>query len=271
MYKSYEQLLDGRSRNGKPHFWNPTEVKKVPHTLIFDEDMECESSWNVNEAIQRVLALGLFLELPVGEWVMEGRKLELPKVAKTLLQTNIADEAKHDLGFRLAAKAYPIDNGIMEQARCISQEWLDSPEHPLAKARNAETGVFLAAGLSTMRLAGGTSLSKTAEDIALDEARHVATNERVLMDLNMSPQNPSISMRKLIRDTIDWLIGDLSIPGRFLGEEYNFDKKFILESSDELIKTGVAERLNNLLDIQVTQSPMEMSNASLYQRVFEIV
>lgn len=267
MYQSYEQLLNGRSYNGKPHFWNPSDIKPVPHTLIFDEDVECENEWKVNEAIQRTLALGLFLELPVGEWVMEGRKVNLPTIAKKLLQTNIADEAKHDLGFRLAARSYPIKNSILDEAEKISQIWLDSTEHPLVRARNAETGVFLAGGLAILRLAGGTSLSDMAEQIARDEARHVATNERVLMDLNMNPQSPSVSIRKMIKDTLDWLVGDLNIPGRFIGENFSFNKNFVLESSDELIETGIAKRLNNLLDIQVTQSPMEMSNSSLYQRI----
>ena len=269
MYQSYEQLLNRRSRNGKPHFWNPTEIKKVPHTLIFDEDLDCESEWNVNQAIQRTLALGLFLELPVGEWVMEGRKTNLPTVAKKLLQTNIADEAKHFLGFSLANKSYPIDKSVMDEAGLIAQAWLDSTEHPLIKARNAETGVFLAGGLAILRLAGGTSLADMAESIAVDESGHVAANNLVLADLNMSPYSPSLAIRELIDSTIDWLVGDLSIPGRFLGERYNFDKKFVMESSKELIETGVAKRLNDLLDIQVTQSPMEQSNSSLYSRVFE--
>ena len=270
MYQSYEQLLDGRSYNGKPHFWNPTEIKKVPHTLIFDEDLDCESEWNVNQAIQRTLALGLFLEMPVGMWISEGRKATLlPDVAKKLLQTNISDEARHDAGFRYAAKTYPIDQAVMAEAGLIAQNWLDSTENTITLARNAEVGVFLAGGLAILRLAGGTSLADMAEQIARDESRHVATNERVLSDLNMNPQNPSLAIRELVKSTLDWLVGDLSIPGRFLGESFKFDKKFVMESSDELIETGVAKRLNSLLDIQVTASPMEMSNSSLYSRVLE--
>ena len=267
----YQQLLDGRSTNGKPHFWNPTEIKKVPHTLIFDEDMDCESEWNVDQAIQRTIALGLHLEIPVGAWVTEGRRLEsqLPKVALKLLQINVSDEARHDAGLRYAAKAYPIDKSVMDEAGLIAQTWLDSTEHPLEKAMFAEVGVFLSGGLAILRLAGGTSLSDMAEQIARDEAVHVSTNSRVLRDLGMNPQNPSVEMRKIVNSTLDWLVGDLSIPGRFLGETYKFDKKFVMDSSKELIETGVAKRINELLNISVTASPMEMSNSSLYTRVFE--
>lgn len=271
MYQSYQQLLDGRSYNGKPHFWNPTEVKKVPHTLIFDEDMDCESEWNVDQAIQRTLAIGLLLEINVGEWVLEGRKLEsqLPKVALKLLQTNVSDESRHDAGIRYAAKTYPIDKSVMDEAETIANAWLSSNDHPLAKAMFAEVGVFLPCGLATLRLAGGTSLADVAEKIAVDEARHVSTNTLVLKDLDMNPRNPSQSMRSLIHDTINWLVGDLKIPGRFLGESFDFDKKFVMESSDELVETGIAKRLDSLLSIAVTASPMEMSNSSLYTRVFE--
>lgn len=267
----YQQLLDGRSTNGKPHFWNPNPIEAVPHTLIFDEDMDCQSEWNVDQAIQRTIALGLHLEIPVGTWVSEGRKLEsqLPKVALKLLQINVSDEARHDAGLRYAAKAYPIDKAIMNEAEMIANTWLDSPEHPLSKAMFAEVGVFLAGGLAILRLAGGTSLSDMAEQIARDEAIHVSTNSRVLRDLGMNPQNPNVDMRNIVNSTLDWLVGNLNIPGRFLGESFDFNKQFVVESSKELIETGVAKRINELLNISVTASPMEMSNSKLYSRVFE--
>ena len=269
---NYQTLSNSRSYYGKPHFWTPKAIKKVPHSLIFDEDAVCEESWGVTEAIQRTIALGLFLELPVGEWVLDGRKKEtanLPAVALKLLQRNVSDEAKHDQGFKFAASAYPVSTEIMHEAELIAEQWIYNSSHPLEKARNAETGVFLAAGLATLRLCGGTSLAGMSESIAVDESDHVATNELVLQDLNMNPQNPNKGLRDLISDTLDWLMGDLSIPGSFIGESYNFDKAFVMEASDSLIETGIAKRLNSLLDIQVTRSPMEEGNGDIYNRETE--
>lgn len=272
MPQTYESLLANRSYNGKPHFWDPKPIEKVPHSLLFDEDLVCENEWGVDEAIQRTLALGLFLELPVGEWVLDGRKRELnnlPESAKILLQTNIADEAKHDKGFRLANEAYFISKSVLSEAQGIANEWLSNVDHPLVKARNAETGVFLPAGLAILRLVGGKSLSDMAEQIARDESRHVTTNELAIRDLGFNPGSPTQSIRELIKVTLDWLVGDLNVPSDEIGELYDFNKAFIMEESDNLIERGIAPRMNLLFDVQINQSPMEMSNSSLYQRTVD--
>ena len=52
------------------------------------------------ETIKRALAIR-HMELPVGEFISQGLEKEVPEAARTLLESNVQDEIKHDraLGF----------------------------------------------------------------------------------------------------------------------------------------------------------------------------
>ena len=48
------------------------------------------------ETIKRALAIR-HMELPVGEFISQGLEKEVPEAARTLLESNVQDEIKHDL------------------------------------------------------------------------------------------------------------------------------------------------------------------------------
>lgn len=274
---TFKSLLESRSYlsdDGKlvPHFWRPEPMVKKPYTLFADDTMLVDESWNIDKVIQKIISLGLFLEMPVGEWVLEGRKRELsnlPKEALTLLQTNISDETAHDKGFKFAAKAYPVSSEIMNEASVIAEAWLSNKEHPLQKACFAETGVFLIS-LGVMRLVGGESLCSMAEQIARDESRHVSTNRGVLNALGMSVNVPPTSISNLVTDTLDWFLDGFSVPGDDIAEDFDFNKDFLMRSSASLIATGLAPAFDSVLNFQVHTLPFEVGNAKVYSRTTEV-
>jgi hypothetical protein len=267
---TFETIYQKRcTADGKPHFWNPQPMRVTPYCLYGDVDLPIESEWSVESAIEKVLALGLQLELPVGEWISElSRKEEsqFSPTLKLLLKSNIRDEAAHFKGFSDAVNIYGVSDSIARESEHIAKCWLEDTSTELEKACYAETGVFLVT-LSILRLAGGSELSKMAEEISKDETRHVSTNRGTMNLLGMDYTKPSRKLSGIIFDTIDWICGDLSIPGSELGEKFDFNNDFLQRSSMELIKTGIAKDLNNLMSIGVYSPPFENSNASLYSRV----
>jgi hypothetical protein len=265
---TYEKLYTQRCYNGVPHFWTPQDLQTQPFNLFSDETLPVDESWGVSAAVQRVIALALELEMPVGEWVGDFTRTEgsrVSKIAQTLLKSNIKDETFHFRGFEKASKAYPISDDITQEAQNIGQRWLTDPSQTIAKACFAETGVFLIS-LAILRLLGGKELANLAEQVSQDESRHVATNRGILVDLGESCTTPSNSLTTLIRDTLEWVAGDLCVPGKELCEEFDFDRDFLLRSSDSLVATGLAPELDELMNFQCHTLPFEVSNASMYTR-----
>ena len=265
---TYEKLYTQRCYNGVPHFWAPQEVLPLPFNLFSDETLPVCESWGVSEAVQRVIALALVLELPVGAWVGELTRTEssrISPVALKLLNSNIKDETFHFRGFERASKAYPISEKITREAQEIGECWTENSSSTIAKACFAETGVFLIS-LAILRLLGGKELANLAEQVSQDESRHVATNRGILVDLGESCTSPSLSLTALINGTLDWVAGDLCVPGKELCEDFDFNRDFLLKSSHSLVTTGLAPELDELMNFQVANSPFEVSNSSMYSR-----
>lgn len=273
MSVTFEQLYRDRcyEKESKmvPHFWNPLPLKEVPLTLFGSVNKKVRPEWGVEKTIQKVLALGLFLELPVGNWILELSRREsdsLSDALKLLLASNVRDEASHDKGIRYCAEQYPISDEIMKESETISQAWLTSGSTPIESACFAESGVFLAS-LSILRLAGGSELASVAEQISVDEFRHVATNRGVMELLGMNSTKPSSKMQSLISDTLSWVTEDLKIPGAWIGRKFDFNQDFLLRSSKEIVSEGIAGDLNDLLNFAVYKPPFEVSNVKNYSRV----
>jgi hypothetical protein len=265
---TYEKLYLQRCYNGVPHFWNPQDLTTEPYTVFGDDDFPVQEDWGVDTAIKKTIALALQLEMPVGEWVGDFTRKEgerVSPIAQTLLKSNIKDETFHFRGFQKAAQAYPISDKIMQESAYIGDRWLSDPSHTIAKACFAETGVFLIS-LAILRLLGGKELANLAEQVSVDESRHVATNRGILVDLGESCTTPTFSLIGLIRDTLDWVCDGLNVPGDVLGEDFNFNRDFLLASSDELIQHGTAKQLNELMSFAVHSLPFEVSNEALYTR-----
>ena len=86
----YEKLLN-RKRT-----WTPVKPTKG----VLKEGAE--------ETILRALAIR-HMELPVGEFIQEGLEKEVPDNARTLLESNVKDEIKHDLALGYIVDALGAD------------------------------------------------------------------------------------------------------------------------------------------------------------------
>ena len=68
------------------------------------------------EVIQRALALRC-LEIPVGDFITDAMKGELPEDAgcKELLESNVVDEVKHDIALDYAAQAHKVPEALKKK------------------------------------------------------------------------------------------------------------------------------------------------------------
>lgn len=264
LYRDRCMVIDGEL---KPTFWNPQPIPYEPLCLYGDEDNATEEAWNCEPAISRLIALGFELELEVGEFIREAGARDLPTdpYLKKLLQSNVADEAKHYKGFVYAKEAFPVPEKDLLVASGLRMGWQQQAEieHPLLVAMALEIGVFLPF-LGCSRLFGGKSLASLSRKIAEDEFRHVLTNRTLLDYMGIDAWRLPVQLDHLITQTIDWAIGDLAIPEDEVDVDFNLD--FVLEASRNLITTGEARDYDDVVFIADHVLPFEVSNASQYDR-----
>ena len=186
------------------------------------------------ETIYRALALR-HMELPVGDFINDALKNEVPKASVDLLRSNIKDEENHDLALGYIANAIGTDPKAEAEAQRLREAWVTHPDHTLLKALVAERAIFFVL-LPFFRFNGDAGLRTVSADISRDEQVHVSTNTLVCteMGLNYSP-----SLDKLRKATINWVMEPL---GRNPTNKY-LDKKFWLDSSDNLMYQGKAPEL----------------------------
>jgi hypothetical protein len=186
------------------------------------------------EAIYRALAIR-HMELPVGDFILDALKNEVPKTSVDLLQSNVKDEENHDLALGYIANAIGVDPAAEEEAKRLRDAWITHPDHTILKALVAERAIFFVL-LPFFRFNGDAGLRTVSADISRDEQVHVATNSLVCRELNL---NWSPSLDKLRKATINWVMQPL---GRNTTNKY-LDKKFWLDSSDRLMYEGKAPEL----------------------------
>ena len=186
------------------------------------------------EAIYRALAIR-HMELPVGDFILDALKNEVPKTSVDLLQSNVKDEENHDLVLGYIANAIGVDEAAEEEAKRLRDAWIAHPDHTILKALVAERAIFFVL-LPFFRFNGDAGLRTVSADISRDEQVHVATNSLVCRELNL---NWSPSLDKLRKATINWVMQPL---GRNTTNKY-LDKKFWLDSSDRLMYEGKAPEL----------------------------
>ena len=187
------------------------------------------------EVIFRALALR-HMELPVGDFIDEALKNEVPKASVDLLRSNIKDEEKHDLALGYIANALGVDEKAESEAIRLRDAWIEHPDHTVLKAMVAERAIFFVL-LPFFRFNGDAGLRTVSADISRDEQVHVATNSLVCRELNL---DWSPSLDKLRKATINWVMQPLS------GVESNkyLNKKFWLDASDRLMYEGKAPELS---------------------------
>ena len=209
------------------------------------------------EVVQRALALRC-LEIPVGDFIDEAMRGDLPDVrgCKTLLQSNVIDEQKHDIALNYAAEAHKIPVRFEKEAERIKNAWLELDRHPVLKAVVLERSVFFVL-LPIFRFLGDTGLRTTSADISRDEQTHVAANTLVCEALGLKSDK---ELNKLRRATIAWVLQSLK------GEETNkhLSSNFWMASSDSLYTRGKAE---GLLSTRASRMPafFETNNVNLPQ------
>ncbi len=185
------------------------------------------------ETIFRALAMR-HMEMPVGDFIKEALKNEVPEVARELLVSNIRDEERHDLALGYIAEAHGVDEKAEQEAKRIRDAWISHPDHTLLKAMVAERAIFFVL-LPFLRFNGDAGMRTVSADISRDEQVHVSCNSLVCRELGLTI---SPSLDKLRKATINWVMSPL----KSSSQKY-LDKKFWLDQSDSLMYSGKAEGL----------------------------
>lgn len=204
------------------------------------------------EVIFRALALR-HMELPVGDFIEEALKNEVPKASVDLLRSNIKDEEKHDLALGYITNALGVDEKAESEAKRLREAWIQHPDHTVLKAMVAERAIFFVL-LPFFRFNGDAGLRTVSADISRDEQVHVAANSLVCRELGLTV---SPSLDRLRKATINWVMQPLgSSDNKYL------DKQFWLDQSDSLMYAGKAE---GLIETQRARMPafFETSNSDL--------
>ena len=206
------------------------------------------------ETLFRALAMR-HMEVPVGDFIQESIKNEIPETARELLVSNIRDEERHDLALAYIAKAHGVDEKAEQEAIRIRDAWISHPDHTILKAMVAERAIFFVL-LPFFRFNGDAGMRTVSADISRDEQVHVSCNSLVCRELGLTI---SPSLDKLRKATINWVMSPLkSSSHKYL------DKNFWLDQSDSLMYSGKAE---GLLATQNARMPafFEHANPNLPQ------
>ena len=187
------------------------------------------------ETIYRALALR-HMELPVGDFIKDALKNDVPQASVDILRSNIKDEENHDLALGYIANAYGVDPQAEKEALRLKAAWEAHPDHTILKAMVAERAIFFVL-LPFMRFCGDAGMRTVSADISRDEQVHVGTNSLVCRELGLT-HSPSLD--KLRKATIHWVMEPL---GTNTTIKY-LDKKFWTDSSDNLMYQGKAPELS---------------------------
>ena len=232
----YDKLLNRKRK------WSPVQTTAGP----VQEGAE--------ETLRRALAMR-HMELPVGDFIQEAIKHEIPETARELLVSNIRDEERHDLALGYIANAHGVDAKAESEAKRIREAWISHPDHTILKAMVAERAIFFVL-LPFFRFNGDAGMRTVSADISRDEQVHVAGNSLVCKELGLTI---SPSLDKLRKATINWVMSPL----KESSNKY-LDKKFWLDQSDSLMYSGRAE---GLLETKRARMPafFEHANPNLPQ------
>jgi len=206
------------------------------------------------DAIFRALALRS-LELPVKEMLSQGLERDLPDDPGVIpaLQSNMADEDKHDKALGYVVAAHGTNERYEREAVNIREAWLRDPSHPILKTAILERSVFFVL-LPLFRFCGDMGLRTVASDISRDEQCHVLQHAMVAKDLG---EVSTPALNRLRKATVSWVMDGLST-----NEDKYLDKDFWLKQSDSLYASGKAA---GLAETQRARMPsfFETSNINL--------
>lgn len=208
------------------------------------------------ETLRRCLALRT-LELPVKEMLSQGLEKELPDDPGVIpaLQSNMADEDKHDKALGFIVDVHGLDNRAEREAENIRKAWLSAPEHPILKTAILERSVFFVL-LPFFRFNGDVGIRCVSSDISRDEQVHTALHAMVAHDLG---HQTTANLNRLRKATVHWAMDLLGN-----NQDKYLDKDFWMKQSDSLYFQGKAP---GLAETQRARMPafFEASNMNLPQ------
>ena len=239
-------------------------MRKTPYQKLIDrrrtwtpvQTTAGELKHGAEETIYRALAIR-HMELPVGDFIAESLKKEVPESARKLLESNVQDEVKHDLALGYITDAIGVDEKAEKEAFLLRDAWEAHPDHMITKALVIERAIFFVL-LPFFRFNGDAGLRTVSADISRDEQIHVATNSLVCADMGL---RSSSSLDKLRKATINWIMEPLG--KNTYGDKY-LSKKFWLDTSDRLMYEGKAPELSETKSARMPAF-FEHSNVNLPQ------
>lgn len=212
------------------------------------------------ETIQRVFAFALFAELPVKDFVLMSNPKELPisENAKKCLLNNAGDEDRHYHAFLKAEQSYHVPERFKAIAKDLIKCFIEALDHPIEIAGFLETGMFQLS-LTLMRVLGTPAIVSLGAKVSEDERRHQITNRAIMRSLGYDPTQPSQNLIQLKADVLAWLLEDLRD-----SEALGLFKDDLIDSSNQLIRTGNDEYLTFLTQGAEYMLPFENANSALY-------
>ena len=231
-----------------PTFWHPIPLSGDPDEV----DMTL---------MAKLVALGLNLELPVGELIdtqikrIRGLQTGL---ANQVLKAAVSDEGRHHRGMTYA-QDWLEQHGVMVPTGFVNRWMADLealPYHPITVAALLEVTLFLPF-LALMRLKGGQAFNRLALGINEDEQRHTVVNASLAAALK--EPLPTCDRWLCLRDEIlDWVLADCEKDTRNL----------VITASDELFTDLDSPSLNRLNQVSAItfMAPFEVQNRQMYGR-----
>lgn len=250
---TFQALYESRCKDGKPHRWTPQPLQQAKLPVLTD---------GIPEALERVLASAIYLEIDVAQYLAEGWKSDIkgknsiPEYAEKLIESNIPDESVHLAQFEHAIAAYPVRQKFIDEAQQLSEQWRDNDSHPLLKATILELGVFVPCSLPLLLRVGGLSLGWVGQMVSQDEQRHQATGRAVCSLLKMNPYKPSVKLQELREQTIRWIVGDGYL------KRWQYSVEWFLEQSRIVSSGNNSKELSRWTNIPRYTPPFEWDNAA---------
>lgn len=191
----YLEFIDKKSS------WKPSKLSvHNPSTY------EIESG--AYDTVKRAIALALVLEIPVGEYAVEGSE-GLFYDQQYALVHNAADEEVHFEAFKNLAESYQVSDELVNEASDVASWFIDRQEF-IFTAGFTELGIFFPS-LAILRKYINSYGKGIIADVSRDENTHVRTNWSLIDDHNLLPSSSVLkSFNRNRKDVISWLTNYLS-------------------------------------------------------------
>lgn len=244
-----QKLKDWAEVDIKDTFYAEFEQSRFNWSLSGVEKEPLEEE--IRQCFSRCTAIALNMELPVGAFIRALMEREdVPLEARNGLFKNILDEEKHQRAFSLIADAYKPDECDLVKANNFRKALVSGSSHPLAKARDLETILFIPLQIC-MRVYGTQSLERLINWISIDEDRHIKYNWEVSAEINIGLDT---SLSQDILSIAAWVFEPL--------KEAKYNQAFWLKTAKDMANDGYSSDLQSLCDYGIAKAPFEIQNSN---------